>query len=62
MAIARMFLASIAIVVGLVGTARAEIAASIDYGFVERPASLPAEAANSRSRVRAASSQGLRLR
>ena len=42
MASARMFLVSIAIIVGLAGAARAETAASIDYGFVERPAGLPA--------------------
>jgi hypothetical protein len=42
MATARMFLASMAMVVDLAGAARAETAASIDYGFVERPAGLPA--------------------
>jgi pimeloyl-ACP methyl ester carboxylesterase len=43
MATARMFLASIAIAVGLAGVVRAETAASIDYGFVVRPAGLPAD-------------------
>ena len=47
MATARMFLTSIAIVVGLVSAARAEVAASIDYNFIERPASLPADFAAS---------------
>jgi pimeloyl-ACP methyl ester carboxylesterase len=42
MATARMFLASMAMVVDLAGAARAETAASIDYSFVERPAGLPA--------------------
>jgi pimeloyl-ACP methyl ester carboxylesterase len=38
---ARIFFASIAILVAPVGMARAETAASIDYAFVERPANLP---------------------
>ena len=37
---ARMLLASISILFALVGMARAETAASIDYAFVERPANL----------------------
>ena len=36
----RMLLASISILFTLVGMARAETAASIDYTFVERPANL----------------------
>jgi hypothetical protein len=36
------FLASIAVVVALMGAARAEMAASIDYAFVDRPVNLPA--------------------
>ena len=47
MATARMFLTSMAIVVGLVSAARAEVAASIHYNFIERPASLPADFAPS---------------
>src|SRR6516164_2383442 len=38
---ARMLFASILILIGLVGVARSETAASIDYAFVERPANLP---------------------
>ena len=43
MSTARMFLASIALVIAIVGAARAETAASIDYAFVEPPANLPAD-------------------